>query len=50
MQLAYLEMKQFWHAMLHRCRFTLAPDYEARHQHTPMGCVSGKVRLKLDRL
>jgi len=50
MQLAYMEMKLFWHAMLHGCRFTLAPDYDARHTHTPMGCVSGKVAMKLERL
>jgi cytochrome P450 len=46
-QLALMEMKLFWHALLHRCRFSLAPDYDARHTHTPMGCVSGKVELQL---
>jgi cytochrome P450 len=50
MQLANLEMKAFWHKFLGACRFSLEKDYEARHTHTPMGCVSGKVSLRLDRL
>jgi cytochrome P450 len=48
--LANLEAKAFWHAMLTRCRFSLQPHYEARHQFRPLGCVSGKVRLKVERL
>jgi cytochrome P450 len=50
MQLANLEMKVFWHKMLRACRFSLSKDYEARHTYTPMGCVSGSVGLKLERL
>jgi cytochrome P450 len=49
-QLALVEMKLFWHAMLSRCRFALAKDYDARHTHTPMGCVSGKVELRLEQI
>jgi cytochrome P450 len=48
MQLANLEMKAFWHEFLGACRFSLEKDYEARHTHTPMGCVSGKVSLRLE--
>ena len=48
MQLANLEMKVFWYKFLRRCRFSLTKDYEARHTHTPMGCVSGNVRLTLE--
>ncbi|HEX5659781.1 MAG TPA: cytochrome P450 [Polyangiales bacterium] len=47
MQLATIEAKLLWHKLLTRCRFELAPDYRARHTFTPLGCVSGKVRLKL---
>jgi cytochrome P450 len=50
MQLATIEMKLFWHRLLRSCRFELAPDYEARHTNTPLGCVSGNVRLRLERL
>ena len=50
MQLSNMEVKMFWHHVLRRCRFRLAKDYEARHTHTPMGCVSGKVRLVLEPL
>jgi cytochrome P450 len=50
MQLANLEMKLFWHQVLTSCRFTLAKDYKARHTHTPMGSVSGKVTVKLEPL
>jgi len=50
MQLANIEAKLVWHKLLTRCRFELAPDYEARHTFTPLGCVSGKVRLRLTRL
>lgn len=48
MQLATMEARRFWGEMLTRCRFTLKNDYSARHTHTPMGCVSGKVRLRLE--
>ncbi|MFT3924384.1 MAG: cytochrome P450 [Myxococcales bacterium] len=50
MQLATLEAKLLFHRLLTRCRFELAPDYEARHTYTPLGCVSGKVGLRLARL
>jgi cytochrome P450 len=50
MQLANFEMKLFWHKLLTRSRFSLVKDYEARHTHTPMGCVSGKVSLRLEPL
>lgn len=49
MQLANFEMKVFWHRMLSACRFRLAPDYDARHTFTPMGMVSGDVRLALEK-
>jgi cytochrome P450 len=47
MQLANLEAKLMVHALLIRCRFALAPHYEARHTFGPIGCVSGDVRLRL---
>jgi cytochrome P450 len=47
MQLANLEVKLFWHALLTRCSFTLAKDYEATHTIPPLGVVSGKVSLRL---
>jgi cytochrome P450 len=50
MQLANMEVKLFWHQVLSSCRFRLAPDYEARHSYTPMGMVSGDVRLTLERV
>jgi cytochrome P450 len=50
MQLANIEAKLFWHALLTRCRFGLARDYTARHTYTPFGMVSGKVELELTRL
>jgi hypothetical protein len=50
MQLANVEMKLFWHRMLTSCRFRLARDYEARHTFSPLGTVSGDVRLGLSRL
>jgi cytochrome P450 len=50
MQLANFEMKVFWRSMLRACRFTLEPDYDARHTYTPLGCVSGRVSFKLDPL
>jgi cytochrome P450 len=48
--LANLEARAFWHAMLTRCRFRLQPDYAAHHEFRPLGCVSGKVGLKVERL
>lgn len=48
MQLANMEVKSFWHELLTRCRFRLTKDYEARHTHTPLGCVSGDVALTLE--
>lgn len=50
MQLANMEMKLFWHRMLRSCRFRLTRDYEARHVFTPMGMVSGDVRLTVSAL
>ncbi len=50
MNLAAVEAKAFWHAMLTRCRFRLAPDYEGHHQYGPLGVVSGKVELAIDKL
>jgi cytochrome P450 len=50
MQLGGLEVKAFWFAMLTRCRFRLAPRYEARHSYGPLGSVSGDVTLALERL
>jgi cytochrome P450 len=49
MHLATVETKAFWHAMLTRCRFRLARDYDARHTYTPLGVVSGKVALVIER-
>jgi cytochrome P450 len=46
-QLANIEAKLLCYYLLRRCRFELAPDYEARHTLTPLGCVSGQVRIKL---
>jgi cytochrome P450 len=47
-QLAALEVKAFWQAMLRRCRFKLVKPYEARHTYTPIGIVSGDVALELE--
>ena len=44
-QLSTLEAKAFWHGLLRRARFRLAKPYVARHQITPLGCVSGDVDL-----
>lgn len=49
-QLAGFEMKLLFHKLLTSCRFSLAKDYDARHTFTPMGMVSGKVALRLERL
>jgi hypothetical protein len=45
-----MEMKLLFHRLLTSCRFSLAKDYDARHTFAPMGCVSGKVDLKLEPL
>ncbi len=50
LQLANVEAKAFWHAMLSRCRFRLAQDYEAHHAYKPLGSVSGQVGLVVSRL
>jgi len=50
MQLANMEMKQFWHRMLRACRLRLAPDYEGRHSLAPFGIITGDVRLALEPL
>jgi cytochrome P450 len=50
MQLSTMKVKVFWHKVLTSCRFALAKDYEGRHTNAPMGCVSGKVTLKLEPL
>jgi cytochrome P450 len=47
MQLATLEAKVLFHNLLTRCRFELQRDYEPRHTWRPLGCVSGKVGLRL---
>jgi len=39
-----------WHAMLTRCRFRLAGSHDERHIFTPLGTVSGDVRLVLERV
>jgi cytochrome P450 len=43
--LSLLEATVFFHQLLCRGRFRLKKPYEARHQMTPLGCVSGKVEL-----
>ena len=48
MHLSTVEAKAFWHAMLTRCQFRLARDYEARHTLAPLGAVSGDVKLALE--
>jgi cytochrome P450 len=48
-QLAGVEVKTFWHALLTRCRIRLARDYEARHRYTPIGIVSGDVDVVFER-
>ena len=48
MQLANMEMKIFWHRLLGATKsIRLEPDYEARHTFTPMGMVSGPVKLAI---
>ncbi len=48
--LSTLEVKAFWHALLPRCRFRLARAYEPRHTYTPMGSVSGAVKLVVENI
>lgn len=48
MQLANMEMKTFFHRLLRGYRFRLDPDYEARHTFSPLGIVSGDVRVALE--
>lgn len=50
MQLATMEVKAFWQDLLRRCRVRLAPDYEAHSVATPLGSISGDVRLALEPL
>ena len=50
MQVANMEVKQFWHRMLRTCRLRLETDYDGRHAFAPFGIVSGDVRLKLEKL
>ncbi|HKP64787.1 MAG TPA: cytochrome P450 [Polyangiales bacterium] len=47
MQLANLESKVFWRALLSRASIRLAKPYRARHQFAPLGSVSGEVDLVL---
>jgi cytochrome P450 len=50
-QLATLEVKALWRAMLTRCRFRLArTDERVRHILTPIGTVSGNVELVVERV
>jgi cytochrome P450 len=49
-QLATVEIRAFWHAMLRRCRFRLERGYEARHGYRPIGIVSGDVAVTLERI
>jgi cytochrome P450 len=49
-QLAGVEVRAFWHALLRRCRFRLRKDYTARHGYLPVGMVSGDVELELERI
>jgi cytochrome P450 len=46
-QLANIEAKLLVYHLLRRCRFQLSSDYDARHTLTPLGSVSGKVRIQL---
>jgi len=48
--LASAEVKAFWYAMVTRCRFRLARDYQGHHTYTPMGSISGDVGLVVERL
>jgi cytochrome P450 len=48
--LANIEAKTFWHAMLTRCRFRLERDYEGQHRYGPLGVVSGDVALTVEKL
>jgi cytochrome P450 len=48
--LSKLEATLFWQRMLARCRFRLARPYEAAHQMSPLGTVSGPVDLVVEAL
>jgi cytochrome P450 len=48
LQLASVQIKVFWHALLTQCRIRLARDYRARHGFSPVGSVSGDVKLVLE--
>ena len=48
MHLASVEAKAFCHALLTRCRFRLEKDYTGHHVYTPLGVVSGDVRLRIE--
>lgn len=50
MHLAGVEALAFLHALVTRCRFRLAHDYEAHHTFTPIGIVSGQVDLAVESL
>jgi cytochrome P450 len=50
LHLATVEAKAFWHAMLTRCRFRLATDYDGHHGYAPLGVVSGDVKLVVEPL
>jgi cytochrome P450 len=48
---ARAEVKSFWHAMLTRCRFTIADKYRGHPSYyAPAGIVSGDVKLRIERL
>jgi cytochrome P450 len=44
-QLSTMEAKAFWATFVRRARIRLARPYTARHEITPLGCVSGDVEL-----
>lgn len=48
--LSGMEAKLLFAELLPRCRFSLRKDYQAHHQHTPIGIVSGDVALRLEPL
>jgi cytochrome P450 len=50
LQLAGLEVKAFWHALLSKYRIRLTRDYPVHHEARPLGSVSGPVDVVLERL
>jgi cytochrome P450 len=50
MHLANVEAKVFCHTLLTRCRFHLEEDYVGHHVYTPLGVVSGDVKLRVERI